>query len=288
MSAVSEEPGKGERVRVALHEGWAQLVLANPPHGYFDRGSERALMDALDMVLDAPGIRAVVLTGGQEGVFVRHYDVGVIERNGRTLVERGLHFSPESPPDESGFSRCTRRIETCGRIFIAAINGACMGGGLELALACHLRYAQSGDYLLGLPEIQLGILPGGGGTQKLGQAVGHTRALEMLLRGSCVDPQTAARIGLVHATVPDVAAHAQAVAAELAQRSPLALAHIARLHAAAARTGGQAGAEERGAFAEVMCSPFALQAMAAFNAGTRAFPEAQPRGDGQAGTGHAA
>jgi len=286
--AHTEQSSKGERVAVALHEGWAQLTLANPPHGYFDRASERELLCALDTVLAAPGIRAVVLTGGQDGVFVRHYDVGVIEKNGRTLVERGLHFSPESPPDESGFSRCTRRIETSGCIFIAAINGVCMGGGLELALACHLRYAQSGDYLLGLPEIQLGILPGGGGTQKLGQAVGPARAMEMLLRGTCVDPQTAAQIGLVHAAVPDVVAHAQGVAAELALRSPLALAHIARLHAAAVRTGGQAGAEERGAFAETMCSPFALQAMAEFNAGARAFPEAQPRGDEQEGSGRAA
>lgn len=265
----------GARLTLARDGNSAIVSLFNPPHGYFDAQSERELLQALDIIDAQAELRTVVLTGREPGVFVRHYDVGLLERIGRTMQERGLRFSPEAPPPESGFHRCTARLEAGSWITIAAIGGWCMGGGLELALACKLRYAQAGDYLLGLPEVQLGIIPGGGGTQKLGRAVGHARALEMLLLGTCVDPEEAARIGLVHAVVPDALAHAQAIARTLGRRSPEALRHIVSLHAMAGQAAAGVGmAAERGAFSQLLASPFALAAMADFNAGHRCFPEA--------------
>ncbi|RJG18842.1 enoyl-CoA hydratase/isomerase family protein [Massilia cavernae] len=274
---MSASPLLFEGVRLTLaREGSSAIVsLFNPPHGYFDAQSERELLQALDLIDGEDGLRTVILTGREPGVFVRHYDVGVLERIGRTMQERGLAFSPEAPPPESGFHRCAARLEAGSWITIAAIGGWCMGGGMELALACKLRYAQAGDYLLGLPEVQLGIIPGGGGTQKLGRAVGHTRALEMLLLGTCVGPNEAARIGLVHAVVPDALAHARAVARTLDGRSPEALRHIVSLHAMAGQADAAAGmAAERGAFSQLVVRPFALEAMADFNGGRRSFPEA--------------
>ncbi|WP_133303046.1 enoyl-CoA hydratase/isomerase family protein [Cupriavidus lacunae] len=265
---------RGTRVELSRDESSATLALFNPPHGYFDAQSEREFLEAFDLIDAQADIRIVIVTGHDPGVFVRHYDVGVLARRGRTLVERDLRFSPQAPPTESGFHRCTARLASPERISVAAINGWCMGGGLELALACHLRYAQNGDYRLGLPEVELGLIPGGGGTQRLGWAVGHARALEMLLRGTCVEPAEATRIGLVHALVPDAVAHARAVARQLARRAPGALAHLVRLNQAAREADEGAGMTlERGAFAELLRSPHALQRMEDFNAGHQPFPD---------------
>lgn len=273
---------RGTRVELSRDESGATLALFNPPHGYFDAQSEREFLEALDLIEAQGDIRTVIVTGRDEDVFVRHYDVGLLERHGRTMRERGLRFCPQEPPAESGFHRCTARLANPERISIAAIAGWCMGGGLELALACHLRYARQGDYRLGLPEIELGLIPGGGGTQRLGRAVGHARSLEMLLLGTCVGPLEAERIGLVHAVVPDALAHARTVARRLAQRSPAALAHLVRLNQVALEADDGAGmAQERGAFAELLPTPQALQCMEDFNAGRREFPEpTQPDQDG--------
>ena len=94
-----------------------------------------------------------------------------------------------------------RRLETCGKPVLAAINGFALGGGCELALACHLRIA-SESAKLGQPEVKLGIAPGYGGTQRLPRLVGRGAALQMILTGEAIDAQQALRIGLVSQVVP--------------------------------------------------------------------------------------
>jgi 3-hydroxyacyl-CoA dehydrogenase/enoyl-CoA hydratase/3-hydroxybutyryl-CoA epimerase len=89
---------------------------------------------------------------------------------------------------------------------VAAISGACLGGGLELALACTARLATAGTYPLGLPEIGVGLLPGSGGTQRLPRVVGLSRALEMITSGELVTPAAALQLGLVDRLLPDPAA----------------------------------------------------------------------------------
>jgi enoyl-CoA hydratase len=162
------------------------------------------------------------------------------------------------------------RIEASDRIFVAAINGTCMGGGYELALACDLRYAQAGGYRIGLPEVNIGLLPGAGGTQKLHRLMGAAAATEALLLGRTFTPAEAAAQGLVHACVGDVLAHAQAVADELAAKPQPALGHIKRLaHRAGQGDAAAALAEERTLFCDTMVSADALQRMAEMNAGRR-------------------
>jgi len=138
--------------------------MVNDARGCLDPRSETELAAALDAIDADAALRAVVVTGTGGGVFVRHYDVVTLEARARQMAERGLSFSLDRPVPESPYLRCLRRIESSPRPFIAAIDGIAMGGGFELALACDLRLAQAGDYPIGLPEVNIGLLPGAGGT----------------------------------------------------------------------------------------------------------------------------
>jgi enoyl-CoA hydratase/carnithine racemase len=264
----------GERATLARRGAAAVLSLRNPTGGVFDPKSEREVLQALDQLEAMDDLRVLVLHGGEPGMFVRHYDVNTLERIGRTLLERDLRFSPEQPPPPGAFHRILERIEGAPYISIAAINGWCMGGGLELALACHLRYTQPGAYRIGLLEVQLGLVPGAGGTQRLGRVVGHAKALEMLLLGTCVTPEEAGRLGLVHEVVPDALDHALRVAGALSRRPPEVLRHLVRLHEDAQRLDAADGmARERGAFSAVLRLPQTLQTLADYNAGRLELPE---------------
>jgi enoyl-CoA hydratase/carnithine racemase len=258
--------------RLAAHGQGAVLVvqLFNPPLGCMDAQTEAELLTLLDRIDACPQWRVVVLTGRDAGVFVRHYDVGVLEQRGRDMAARGLRFTLERPVPEAPLHRALARLEGSDRIFIAAINGICMGGGYELALACDLRYAQAGSYRIGLPEVNIGLLPGAGGTQKLQRVMGASMALETLLLGRTFEPAEAATHGLVHACVADVMGHALVVATELAAKPQPALGHIKRLARRAGKGDAAAGlADERTLFCDTLVSPEALQRMAQMNAGRR-------------------
>ncbi|APE42388.1 hypothetical protein BOO69_02385 [Sulfitobacter alexandrii] len=243
----------------------AILRFGNPDAGYMDPGTESALPGMLDAVEDDPAIRAVVLTGAQDDVFIRHYDVKVLEKRSRKMAERGLTFDTERPVPEPALHQCMRRIETSAKPYIAAINGTAMGGGFELALACDMRFAQAGDYPIGLPEIRIGLLPGAGGTQRLTALIGQARALEFMLLGRTFDPGRAAELGMVNACVDGpVLDHALRIAEELAALSPRALAQIKRL-IRRATPDPDALADERTLFCDLMVSPEALELMGRMN-----------------------
>jgi enoyl-CoA hydratase len=152
-------------------------------------------MDELDAAFTAlgadPGVGGVILTGAGEKAFVAGADIAELGKDspvqGKTRSERGQEV--------------LGRIENLGKPVIAAVNGFALGGGCELALACHLRVAAEGARL-GTPEVKLGILCGYGGTQRLSRLVGKGRALELLLTGEMVDAAEAFRIGLVNRVVP--------------------------------------------------------------------------------------
>ena len=188
---------EGKRVRLQSDKAVAVLFFSNPPSGTMDDLTEGELLEALDLIDAATAVRVVILTGAQEGVFIRHYDVGVLERVGRRMAARGKTFDVSRPVPESPIHVAQRRIEQSERIFIAAINGVAMGGGCEMALACDLRIAQRGNYRIGLPEVNIGLLPGAGGTQRMARLLGQARALELILQGKTIEPDEAQRIGLV-------------------------------------------------------------------------------------------
>lgn len=175
------------------------------------------LLEAFGTLETDPEIRAVVLTGAGEKAFVAGADITEIR--------------DQSPLEAREFSargqRLMRSIETMNKPVIAAINGYCLGGGLELALACHFRYA-SENARMGLPEIKLGIIPGFGGTQRLSRLVGRSQALEMILTGEPVDAQVGEHYGIVQGVVAagTVSEHAMTVANRLAMSAPHAVAAI--------------------------------------------------------------
>ena len=149
------------------------------------------LADAFGRVAADPAIRAAILTGTGEKAFVAGADI-------RELAEL-------SPCEARAFAlrgqAAFRQLETCGKPSVAAVNGFALGGGLELAMACTVRFA-SENARLGQPEVKLGIIPGYGGTQRLPRLVGRGRALELLLAGDPIPAAEAYRIGLVNAVVP--------------------------------------------------------------------------------------
>ncbi len=260
----------GQRIAARAEGAVLHVQLFNPPLGCMDAQTESELLALLDRVDATAQWRVVLLTGRDAGVFVRHYDVGLLEQRGRAMAARGLRFALDRPVPEAPLHRALARIEASDRIFIAAINGICMGGGYELALACDLRYAQAGRYRIGLPEVNIGLLPGAGGTQKLQRVMGAARALETLLLGRTFEPGEAAAQGLVHACVDDVLAHALAVAQELAAKPQPALGHIKRLARRAGQEDAASGlAGERTLFCDTLVSDAALQRMAEMNAGRR-------------------
>lgn len=156
------------------------------------------------------GVRAVVLTGSGEKAFVAGADIAEF-----------ASFSPEEGEALAtrGQSLVFDRIEQSSKPFIAAINGFALGGGLELAMACHIRLASS-TARMGLPEVGLGVIPGYGGTQRLPRLVGNGRALQMIATAKMIDALTAERWGLVNSVhegsdlLPQAIALGQQIAAQ--------------------------------------------------------------------------
>lgn len=249
----------------------AIIRFSNPPHGFMDGATETELAAALDRIEEDDSIHAVILTGGDADVFIRHYDVGVLYERGRALAARGMTFDPARPVPPSPVHICLRRIETMAKPFIAAINGTAMGGGFELALACDIRLVKDGAYDLGLPEVNLGILPGAGGTQRLTRLIGQAKALELMLLGQTLRPREAVALGLAGFLVDgDVMEKAMQIAGRLADLSPRAVGHIKDLvRGIHDRSPDDGFARERTLFCDLMVSERGLQEMGDMVAGRR-------------------
>ena len=235
----------------------------NPPHSYMDHRTAEELALTLDEIEASDVVRVVILTGSQPGVFIRHYDVGELLQTGTAIAEKGLTFTPDRPVPETEVHRCLRRMEALSVPFIAAVNGTAMGGGFEMALACDLRLVQEGDFDLGLPEVNVGLLPGAGGTQRLSRLLGQARAMEMILLGNTISPHKACEIGLAMECVSgDVLKRSREVAAEIVSQSPRATAHIKKLVRGAQDWPVAEGlAIERTLFCDLLVAPESLQAM---------------------------
>ena len=136
-------------------------------------------------------VRGLIVTGAGPKAFVAGADIGELVAVDR---EQGIEMARRG-------SRVFRQIEQLGKPVIAAVNGFALGGGCELAMACHVRLAAA-NARFGLPEVKLGLIPGFGGTVRLPRLVGRGRALELLLTGGMIDAAEAARIGLVNRVVP--------------------------------------------------------------------------------------
>lgn len=237
------------------------IRYANPPRHYMTAEGSGLMLAAVQAAVADPAIRVIVLTGTDE-VFVRHYDVSEIVAVGEAV--RAGQLKPEDF-ERGGFADMIQAVFNSPKPVIAAINGVCMGGGFELALACDLRIAGNQVPLIGLPETRIGIFPGGGGTQRLPRIIGEARALEFILRGQTVDAEGALALGLVNAVAADSVTEALAVAVQLSERAPEGLAHAKRLVRGALTWGLEAGTrEEQHGFHAVLKADSAMAAMKDF------------------------
>lgn len=150
------------------------------------------LSTVLEETANDSEVRGVILTGVGKKSFVAGADI---------LEFQGLSVEEASDLSRKGHQAVMNKISSFSKPIIASINGFALGGGLELAMACHIRVA-SNSAKLGLPEVSLGIIPGYGGTQRLPQLIGRGRALEMILTGDMITAEEAYRIGLVNHIVP--------------------------------------------------------------------------------------
>lgn len=179
-------------LKISTDSGRAVVTISNPPVNALSFTVLDSIMAALAHLVNKVAVRVVVLTG--EGRFfcagadIKELDTFKTAEKGESMVRRA--------------QKQLDALEALPIPVIAAINGLCLGGGNELAMACHLRIAAEGAKM-GQPEINLGIIPGFGGSQRLPRLIGRTKALEMLLTGDPVDAREAARLGLVSRVVSD-------------------------------------------------------------------------------------
>jgi enoyl-CoA hydratase/carnithine racemase len=210
-------------IKVAVEERVAVVTIDHPPANALNSQTVMELNDAIDELVANPVVKVIVITGGgaaasSMGVFVAGADIGEIQSglNALDLLKVAV---------ESG-QGVFRKIETLDKPVICAVNGMCLGGGNELAMACHMRIA--GDNArFGQPEMNLGIIPGFGGTQRLPRIAGKGKALEMILTGDMINAQEAFRIGLVNKVVPstDVIKVAKDLAKKLSGKSLRAMSY---------------------------------------------------------------
>lgn len=209
-----------ETLLLERSDAYAVVTLNRPKvMNALNRALLTDLEDAFITLAGDSTVRAIILTGAGDKAFAAGADIGELATlsatDGQQLARRG--------------QAVFRRIETCGKPVIAAIQGFALGGGCELAMACTIRIA-SERARLGQPEVKLGLVPGYGGTQRLPRLVGKGAALKLLLTGDMVSAEEAFRIGLVDEVVPAEALmpRAETLARAMAQQAPLAIAGCLR------------------------------------------------------------
>lgn len=256
-----------------------QVLLDNPPANFLTTAVMQELADLLEDLEQRQDIGAVILSGAADGVFLTHFDVDEIERavapitfsmpawltrlllesesllrhlpGARKLLRRTLLAGVA---DMNLFHEVTAHMRRMDKVFIAAINGLALGGGCELALACDLRLMAEDDQVerfLGQPEVLIGLIPGGGGTQMLARSLGVARALELCLEGQLLEPRQALALGPVNGLAPaeELLEAADALAQRLSRRSPQAVRLIKRsIYQAASRDWTEGMASEKAGF----------------------------------------
>jgi enoyl-CoA hydratase len=244
-------------LQLEKRDGVAVVTVSRPKKLNALNSQTLAELDAVFAALASdPEVKGVIVTGAGEKAFVAGADIselaGLDAGAGRAMSERG--------------QRVFDRIEWLGEPVVAAVNGFALGGGCELALACHVRVA-SETASLGTPEVKLGLICGYGGTQRLPRLVGRGPALEILLTGERVKAPEALRLGLVNRVVPpdQLLTEAEALVRTMIANGPLALrATLEAVHGGLDRPLGEAQAGEAQLFGELCATADAAEGTAAF------------------------
>src|SRR2546430_6917163 len=187
-------------VRLEKQDAIGHVVLDRPPANSYDR----AFLDELDAAIEDArrddAVKAILVRSANERFFSAGADINVFAKGDLDVQNAFVVCANEA----------MGKLEAVPKVVVAAINGHCLGGGLEIALCCDFRVAAEGAYRIGLPEVTLGLLPGTGGTQRLPRLIWRQKALDLMLRGTTLTPQDALAAGVVDEGGPPGAALARA------------------------------------------------------------------------------
>ena len=218
----------------------------------------------LDQIEKRDDLRVLAFTGDGENVFIKHYEVGELantaERNLETKKDK------QDPKELHAFHTMLLRLRDLDAIVVAGINGNTAGGGCEFSLGCDLRIMADGNFLIGLPETSVGILPGGGGTQRLSRLIGSSRALDLILHAQLVSPKEAFDLGIINKLVSEASFNQELISycEDLSNRAPIALQQVKKIiHQGLEMTLEESLLVEQKAFNVTMNSKDAARAMRA-------------------------
>ena len=179
-------------VEYSREGGVGYITLNNPPANSYDLSFMEELGESVDAAAGDDGARAVILRSASERFFSAGADIKAFNEN---TTEKNMEMIRTAHENLA-------RIAETPKVFIAQIGATALGGGLEMALACDLRFGAQGEYYLGLPEATLGLLPGNGGTQRLPRLIGATKALDLMITGRRLSPAEAHELGILDRLFP--------------------------------------------------------------------------------------
>ena len=203
--------------------------LSNPPSHTLTSSGVSEIHSFLDIVETRDDLRVLAFTGEGRDVFIKHYEVGELANTAEKNLE--TKKNKQDPKELHAFHTMLLRLRDLNAIVVAGINGNTAGGGCEFSLGCDLRIMSKGDFLIGLPETSVGILPGGGGTQRLSRLIGISRALDLILHAKLLTPEEAHNLGIINKLIPaDNFKHElTSYCEDLATRAPIALQQVKKI-----------------------------------------------------------
>ena len=203
--------------------------LSNPPSHTLTSSGVAEVHKFLDLVEKNNDLRVLAFTGEGEDVFIKHYEVGELANSAEKNIESNK--TQKDPTELHAFHKMLLRLKNLDAIVIAGINGNTAGGGCEFSLGCDLRIMSEGEYFIGLPETSVGILPGGGGTQRLSRLIGSSRALDLILHAKLLSPAEAYNLGVINKLIPKnkFEEELDLYCQDLANRAPIALSQVKKI-----------------------------------------------------------
>lgn len=255
------QPSTETLVGYRAEGGVAVLTLQDPPANTYSFAMMRQLDDAVLKARFDESVHVIVITGAGAKFFCAGANIQMLQEVTPTFKYFFCLHANET----------LLRLEQTPKLTIAAVNGHCVGGGLEVALACDLRLAAKGDFKVGLPEVNLGVLPGTGGTQRLARLLGKSKALELMIQGKNLSGPEAVQLGLLTQVLSgdgDFLGQVLAYAREFVppKRAALAVGHIKRAVTSGVEVGLHEGlALERELQQRLFTSADAAEGIRAYN-----------------------
>ena len=255
---------KFKHLRIVDEGQIVTCYLSNPPTHTLTAEGVIEIHKFLDIMEAKKDLRVLAFTGDGDEVFIKHYEVGELAETAEKNINKTQVNS--DPKELHGFHRMLLRLRDLDAIVVAGINGNTAGGGCEFSLGCDLRIMSDGDYKIGLPETSVGILPGGGGTQRLARLIGASRALDLILHARLLTPHEAESFGIINKIIPHKNFHEglNHYCQDIANRAPIALSQVKKIiHKGLDMTLEEGLLLEQKAFDITMNSEDAAQAMRA-------------------------